>query len=301
MVDQELKALDKMSNFSQGLCNGLKLIKLYRDQLPTDDLVLTTVCLASFSYYSTAMSEPRILNILVDLSSRPAMQNLLVNEQKAIMKTFGRSINLKSLSKMKYLDAFIKESLLLSAPAILKETILSNGITIPQNGILSINLFQKFHNKKPGSYIERVFDPARHRIEKADSKEEFIYSLLWGAGNDTCPFKKYSIEQLKLFVAIVLRKYDIVSVGDQTDTELERHLAMLEEYLEQVERILEEKDSELRAEIQDSWERTLKVVIAVKMVVAQMKEFDKGIEKAKLTLENFQKLRISLEEVYKKI
>ncbi|PVV02381.1 hypothetical protein BB560_003166 [Smittium megazygosporum] len=129
----------------------------------------------------------RLLNILVDFSSDPLLQNTLVNEQKSIIKKYGKAISINTLAKMKYLDAAIFESLLLSSPAncmhrkVKKDVVLSNGITVSKDSYISINLFEN-HHKKVDDYGNRIFNISKH-MERKTPKELFVQSLIWGFGS----------------------------------------------------------------------------------------------------------------------
>ncbi|PVV01910.1 hypothetical protein BB560_003653, partial [Smittium megazygosporum] len=90
--------------------------RLYEENFPFDPTQFTIVIISALQ--TMIMIQPtRLLNIIVDFSSNPALQNLLINEQKSIIKRYGKNISLQTLQKMEYLNAAFLESLLLSAPA----------------------------------------------------------------------------------------------------------------------------------------------------------------------------------------
>ncbi|PVV03448.1 hypothetical protein BB560_002068 [Smittium megazygosporum] len=184
-VEPEIQKLEHDS-FSEIKNNGIAIIKrMYEEHFPFDP-VRFSIILYSTLKPMIFIPESRLLNVLVDFSSDPTLQNTLVNEQISIMKQYGKKISLEILEKMHYLDAALNESLLMSAPAsflhrkVKKDVVLSNGITIPKKSFISLNLFEKY-NQKVDDFGNRLYDINKYFYKKLP-KEEFVQSLIWGYG-----------------------------------------------------------------------------------------------------------------------
>ncbi|PVU86106.1 hypothetical protein BB561_006811 [Smittium simulii] len=145
-----------------------------------------------------SITPTRIHNILVDISTQPHLDSILVQEQLNIMKTHGESISLSAIEKMKYLDSVILESLLLSSPASFmhrqaeKNIFLSNGMKINKHSTISLNIFSKYHDPLVTSPNKRKFEPHKH----LDSKTNL---------------NQYAAVHMKIIVATIIRKYCIIS------------------------------------------------------------------------------------------
>ncbi|PVV01351.1 hypothetical protein BB560_004232, partial [Smittium megazygosporum] len=120
-----LEILNKLGNPYLNFAITHLNISLYLESLnnpqrfSTQDPQILTLGLYTTLKTMVSIPSSRIQNILTDISSNLNLQSILVMEQKDIILDFGSDLSLNVLKKMIYLDAFIKESLLLSAPAIL--------------------------------------------------------------------------------------------------------------------------------------------------------------------------------------
>ncbi|OMJ11471.1 Cytochrome P450 4e3 [Smittium culicis] len=165
---------------------------------------------------SALISSPRLINILVDISLYPKVSKKLVLEQSEIINKYGKSISRKALSDMVYLDATIKESLRLSSPANFahrymdKDYFLSNGIVLKQGSTISFSSFTHNRNMKLFGPSIRSFIPERHLESSSKLEDSGIDDTIWGIRNK-CPYISYSSSQLKVIIALIVRKYYILN------------------------------------------------------------------------------------------
>ncbi|PVV01038.1 hypothetical protein BB560_004562 [Smittium megazygosporum] len=151
----------------------------------------------------------RIANIIVDLAIQPNLYFILIQEQKDLIKKYGQGVTYQVAKEMKFMDAFIKESLNNSIPAsfifrsVLKEMFLSNGAFLSKGQMISINMFSETISNN--SNTDKEFDICRHIANKKSFTEPSMDSLIWGYG------VQYSGTLIKIFVALLIRKLYIFS------------------------------------------------------------------------------------------
>ncbi|OMJ13982.1 hypothetical protein AYI69_g8778, partial [Smittium culicis] len=76
---------------------------------------------------------------------------------------------------MDYLDSTIHESLRLSCPAIL-----SNGVFLPKNSLISFNGFLYSRSKKKYGLLANEFNPERSHTSKSKPSVKEPISPVWG-------------------------------------------------------------------------------------------------------------------------
>ncbi|PVV01283.1 hypothetical protein BB560_004306 [Smittium megazygosporum] len=179
IIDTEIQNLNRdESGLNQK--NVISIIRALFEKSVEFDSFAFTIALYTILRSAVAIPSSRLKNILVDFSSNPILQNKLIREQRVVIKRYGKIISLQTLEKMKYLDAAIIESLLLSAPAqflhrkVKKDVVLSNGVTIQKNSFVSMNLFEKY-NQKVDEYGNRVYNIGKH-MERKSPKVTWIFN-----------------------------------------------------------------------------------------------------------------------------
>ncbi|PVV04697.1 hypothetical protein BB560_000787, partial [Smittium megazygosporum] len=198
------------------LPSGIEIIRLEREKYDQCDYVSLTLGLYLAMTNMVAIIPTKLVNILTDISINPYLQSILVEEQVSVITKYGDSVTSFTLSKMKKLAAFIDESIVLSSPAtnlhrrVKKPIFLSNGTMILDDQYISANLFEKFHSKKD-NFENRIFDIEKQLNGEITPDEQFLRDNVWGYGKKKCPAIEYSLAQMKLFVLIMIRKYEIFS------------------------------------------------------------------------------------------
>ncbi|PVU92511.1 hypothetical protein BB561_003773 [Smittium simulii] len=214
LIKDELSSDNKSKQVPNMGVSIFSMFKYHPNSFFNEDVKKKTKLLYLMFLYMVLIPPNRIFNILVDISVQPNLYSDLIQEQRNIISKYGKKINLKAIKHMVYLDAFIKESLILSYPAscmhreVQKDTVLSDGTTVPQGSLISANLFSISHKNNNIPQSLRKFDPNRHFSVPA-KKTNWSDSLLWGHKNKPCPFYGYSYSQIKLIVAIMIREYSI--------------------------------------------------------------------------------------------
>ncbi|PVU90999.1 hypothetical protein BB561_004609 [Smittium simulii] len=127
----------------------------------------------------------RLLSILIDISIDPNILSLLSSEQTDIIEEFGVKYDLNAFKKMPILHKVIMKSLLQSSPAsymdreLNQNLVLSNGITLKKNSVVSINMFSHYHSETKESKNLNIVLQNQEYKEKNNSTN---FRLLWGYG-----------------------------------------------------------------------------------------------------------------------
>ncbi|PVU98046.1 hypothetical protein BB561_000166 [Smittium simulii] len=100
-------------------------------------------------------------------------------------------MNLRTVPVTSYMDRELNQNV-----------VLSNGITLKKNSVVSINMFSHYHSETKES--------------KNLNNNSTNFRLLWGYGEHACPYSEYSLIQIKLVISILIRSFDITSHFHQT-------------------------------------------------------------------------------------
>ncbi|XP_030239395.1 cytochrome P450 4p1-like [Drosophila navojoa] len=134
------------------------------------------------------------------------------------------NLDVNQLSKLKYLECFIKETMRLypSAPSIsrqtTKDTELSNGLILPAGAQIVLNMYELHRNPKYWSAPEE-FQPERFLPE--NSKDRHTYAFMpFSAGQRNCIGQKYAMLEIKTFMTVIVKRFKIMPVFDPKDLRL---------------------------------------------------------------------------------
>lgn len=125
-----------------------------------------------------------------------------------------RDITTGDLTRMKYLEFCVKESLRLypSVPLIgriLDSDLVIDGYTIPKGVTCMISIFSLHRNPKSFHKPEE-FIPERFEMEEFTSRHPYSY-IPFSGGLKNCLGQRFAMTEMKLIVAKVLLKYDLAA------------------------------------------------------------------------------------------
>ncbi|PVU98094.1 hypothetical protein BB561_000113 [Smittium simulii] len=165
---------------------AIDIIKDQTQHFSQCDTTILAYSLQRLFWGMIAIPPTRIFNILVDIASQPYIYNLLLNEQEHTIYKHGKDITMHTLLEMKFLDAFIIESLNLSSPAscihrkLNKPVVFSNGTSISSKSMISLNLFSRKHNNN--NLKSKKAQNTLQFLQKKPKKDQMLDNLVWGFG-----------------------------------------------------------------------------------------------------------------------
>ncbi|XP_017867894.1 PREDICTED: cytochrome P450 4p1-like [Drosophila arizonae] len=134
------------------------------------------------------------------------------------------NLDVNQLSKLKYLECFIKETMRLypSAPSIsrqtTKDTELANGLILPANAQIVLNMYELHRNPKYWNSPEE-FQPERFLPENSKDRHTYAY-MPFSAGQRNCIGQKYAMLEIKTFMTVIIKRFKIMPVFDPKDLRL---------------------------------------------------------------------------------
>ncbi|CAB3256535.1 unnamed protein product [Arctia plantaginis] len=157
---------------------------------------------------------------LMLLANHKEVQDNIVSELDEIFEGSNRSITMGDLSKMKYLECCIKESLRLYPPvhfisrALTKTAILSN-YKVPSGTMCHIDIMELHHRADLFPDPEK-FDPERFLPENSVNRHPYAY-IPFSAGPRNCIGQKFAMMEMKITIAATLREFELEPVTLPTD------------------------------------------------------------------------------------
>ncbi|KAM6503707.1 Cytochrome P450 [Amanita muscaria] len=182
------------------------------------DLVIA-VLLTNFAAIHT--SSMAFTYTMYELATRPEYVKPLRDEIEGVIKEEGWSKD--SISKLRKVDSFIKESLRLSnftlftmSRKALRDFTFSDGTTIPAGSTVAVP-FNSVHTDANDYSDPSAFDGFRFenlREQDGESMKHQIISLgvdyvLFGNGRRACPGRFFVANELKLMLAYAVMNYDV--------------------------------------------------------------------------------------------
>ncbi|CAN7940459.1 unnamed protein product, partial [Ixodes hexagonus] len=141
----------------------------------------------------------------------PQKQHKVQRELDEIFKDDpDREVTMDDLSRMKYLEACLKEAMRLFPPIpyigrVLVEDIELDGVVIPKGVTCWISIFMMHRNEKyfhkPEEYI-----PERFLTEEFTSRHPFCY-IPFSAGSKNCIGQRFAMREGKVILAKILRSH----------------------------------------------------------------------------------------------
>ncbi|XP_030081368.1 uncharacterized protein LOC111604142 [Drosophila hydei] len=158
---------------------------------------------------------------LMNMGLYPEEQELCYQEICEHIADDFSNLDVNQLSKLKYLDCFIKETMRLypSAPSIgrqtIKDTELANGLILPAGAQIVLNIYELHRNPKYWSTPEE-FRPERFLPENSKDRHTYAY-MPFSAGQRNCIGQKYAMLEMKTLMSVILTKFKILPIVNPKD------------------------------------------------------------------------------------
>ncbi|KAM0170711.1 hypothetical protein ACHAPF_008819 [Botrytis cinerea] len=195
----------------------------------TDKLVTRMLFLNAAAIHTTAEVAT---NAILDLCARPEDVKTLKKELTMVNEEAeGVDISVRTLSSLKMMDSFIKESHRVNTLGLMTfnrqlaiPVTLSNGVTLPKDTYISMTHY--LINKDPELYPSpNTFDPLRFYKQRQElgQQERYQFSSLssenpsWGVGKFACPGRFWASAQIKLLLMVLLNEFEISYPEGQTE------------------------------------------------------------------------------------
>ncbi|KAL1859173.1 hypothetical protein Plec18167_007445 [Paecilomyces lecythidis] len=202
------------------------LFDMYRDLLGEDKWsnfrrqADTNLTLSLVSLHTTGGT---LVKTIYELASHPEYQQPLREEAEAVLSHHNGTFTKESLSGLKKLDSFIKEThrltpgnLMTMRRLALKDFTLSDGTHIPKGTVIAMPLYETCHD--PELYPDpETFDGFRfyNLRQEVDNTNRLQYTStasdypIFGHGKHACPGRFFATAEIKVIIATILRDYDL--------------------------------------------------------------------------------------------
>ncbi|KAF6201759.1 hypothetical protein GE061_004154 [Apolygus lucorum] len=195
------------------------LLELSDEENFDDDEILDEV--HTFMFAGTHTSSIAAQYLMLRLAENPDIQERAYQEQLDIFGNSKRDATRDDLSKMRYLDKVIKESLRLHPPVpevgrlLIQDVTLPDGQVVPKGTKVSINIFLTHRNPK---YWEDpdTFNPDRFDSEVCKDRHPFSY-IPFSAGPRNCIASKFALMSNKMLGSLLLRNCKLSAVTRSED------------------------------------------------------------------------------------
>ncbi|XP_069699705.1 cytochrome P450 4C1-like [Periplaneta americana] len=163
------------------------------------------------------------------LGLHPDVQEKAYEEQKNIFQGSDRSVTMKELNEMKYLERVIKESLRLypSVPIIgrqLHSEAKLGDFTMPAGCTVLFHIFNVHRNPEQFPNPEK-FDPDNFLPERVAKRHPYSY-IPFSAGPRNCIGQKFALLEEKTVLSYILRNYEVTSLDKRQDVNLMTELIL---------------------------------------------------------------------------
>lgn len=144
------------------------------------------------------------------LAMHPEYQEKLIEEVDSVLERFNGEVSYESVNEMTYMDQCIDETLRLYPPAIRVNRVCNkdyeyNGIKIPKDQIWTVSIWGV--HRDPEIYPEpEKYDPERFNEQNRKARENEAF-IPFGAGPRNCIGARFAVLEVKLLLAILLKKY----------------------------------------------------------------------------------------------
>ncbi|CAG8462475.1 6674_t:CDS:2 [Acaulospora morrowiae] len=177
------------------------------------------------------------------ISHYPKVRERLIDEINRVLgKDPNHKITYEEVENLEYCDAIIKECFRIfsTVPIMFKKNNnpdIIGGIKFPANTQFFINL-QGIHNHKSSWTNPEEFNPERFMDKSHPDSKKPLYSF--SLGKRICPGKNLAILELKTFLALLYRKYNVELID--MNVPIKYHMTSLRNCSELKMRIKKKKD-----------------------------------------------------------
>ncbi|GFG37750.1 hypothetical protein Cfor_02942, partial [Coptotermes formosanus] len=216
-TDTSLTEEDSYSQKRRKASLDLLLEALHNGATMTDQDVREEVDTLMFAGHDTTSAA--LCWTLFLLGLHPDVQETAYQEQESIFQGSDRSVTMKDLNEMKYLERVIKETLRLypSVPVIgrLLKKAVSTGYDIPSGCTVVMHIYGVHRNPVQFPNPEK-FDPDNFLPERVAKRHPYAY-IPFSAGPRNCIGQKFAMLEMKTVLSCMLRHYRLRSL-DNRDT-----------------------------------------------------------------------------------
>ncbi|BFG06299.1 cytochrome P450 4p1-like [Drosophila madeirensis] len=155
---------------------------------------------------------------LMNLSLYPDKQELCFEEIEQHIEDDFSNLDINQMSKLKYLEYFIKESMRLYPPVPLiarqtvQETELANGLILPRSTQIYIHTFDIHRNPRHWD-APNEFRPERFLPGNSQNRSICAY-IPFSAGQRNCIAQKFAMNEMKTLMTVILKKFRILPLID---------------------------------------------------------------------------------------
>ncbi|XP_061402656.1 cytochrome P450 4p1-like [Musca vetustissima] len=166
-------------------------------------------------YDTTSMS---LIFCLMNLSLYPKMQERCYQEILNSLDGDLEKVDISALSKLKYLECFMKESMRLysTVPIIMREAVeeteLPNGLILPANSYVTVHIFDLHRNPRHFENPED-FNPDRFLPENSVGRHPYAFAP-FSAGQRNCIGQKFAMNEMKTLLVHIIKNYKLLPLVD---------------------------------------------------------------------------------------
>lgn len=166
---------------------------------------------------------------LMLLANHKDVQDKIIEELDEIFGDSTRPADMNDLSKMRYLDCCIKESLRLYPPVhfisrSIDEPIKLSNYDIPPGIFCHVHIYD-LHRREDLFPNASKFDPERFLPENCVGRHPYAY-IPFSAGPRNCIGQKFAMMEMKSAVAEILRRFELLPVTRPSDIVLSADLVL---------------------------------------------------------------------------
>ncbi|KAJ4433398.1 Cytochrome P450 4C1 [Periplaneta americana] len=148
------------------------------------------------------------------LGLHPDVQEKAYEEQKNIFQGSERSVTMKELNEMKYLERVIKETLRLYP----------SDFTTPAGCTVFFHIYNVHRNPEQFPNPDK-FDPDNFLPERVAKRHPYAY-IPFSAGPRNCIGQKFALLEEKTVLSYILRNYEVTSLDKRQDVNLMTELVL---------------------------------------------------------------------------
>ncbi|CAO1398987.1 unnamed protein product [Diamesa tonsa] len=182
---------------------------IFTDREIRDHVV--TVLSAGYETSATALA-----HCILFLALHNDIQDKLLEEITEFFPTEDTEINYESLSKLKYMDRVLKESLRLApvGPVIFRENTadyeITPGVVVPKNTIFILNIYALHRSKAIWGDKVEEFNPDNFLPENIAKRHPCSY-IPYSTGRRNCIGSRYATISMKIILLQLIRNYKFSS------------------------------------------------------------------------------------------
>ncbi|PZC83856.1 hypothetical protein B5X24_HaOG200056 [Helicoverpa armigera] len=152
------------------------------------------------------------------LARHPRVQEKVYQELQEVFGDSNRPVTADDLTRLKYLDAVIRESLRLYPPGPMllrradEDVVLPSGQTLPKNTGIMLSVFATHRNPRYWGEDAEQFRPERFLDEQLRHPAAF---LAFSYGPRNCIGYRFAMMSMKTVLATLLRRYKVLPISEE--------------------------------------------------------------------------------------